>query len=820
MSDANTPLYKSPVFLLAVPTALIVALYYFVTVPLLDRQEQSTRADDLAYAEAGRVDQAIASLKLQLETIADDPGIALALQNQDSSAIKSKAAYWADRMQNAVRFLVLPYDALGHAGMGEFASGLNNNIERDLVSRAAKSDVAVADTYLPESGPMLMVAAAVKNAQDQRIGVLFVELQADWIGSLFQGDQEQRVSGPHLVRLIVLHPRTVINEFAHQLPAGTKEQSRTSLQEMSNVAVEVTVESRSVIAASMGLVLAGTAAFIGLIGLSLPGRKEAQVLEKVQQDAERLTHYVSTSLTEENVQIPSFELDAVRDVALSLKKKLAKLELDKQAKGSLRKHVETQEVLIADSPSDLPLVEETGGAVELQLPSHIFRAYDVRGDAETELSDEAVYNIGRAFGSELRDRNQVRVALGGDTRLSTSRLIESMASGLKDSGCDVLLLDMVPTPLLYFAAEKRCDGNGVMVTGSHNPAEQNGFKFVMQGAALADDAIQSLRHRAAGVDFCEGEGKVTTWDCIDEYVDACVEDVVFASPAKVVLDCGNGAASQVAPILFASLGADVVPLFAEPDGQFPGRSPNPTAENLTALIDEVQIQGADLGLAFDGDADRMVAVSSSGRVVSADQLLMLFSRDILTRSPGADVVFDVKCSSALGTTIAGYGGRPVIWKSGHSRIKHKLQETGALLGGEFSGHFFFNERWFGFDDGLYAGARLIELLSLESTSLDDVLADLPMLESTDEILIPVDEEEKFSIMDRLLETDGFQSAQLNTIDGIRAEFDDAWGLLRASNTGPFLTGRFEGSDRDALQRAVDAFQLALSRVDESLEIKV
>ena len=819
MSDVKTLLYKSPLFLIAVPTALIIALYYFVTVPLLDRQEQSTRSEDLARAEASRVDQAIASLKLQLEAIAGDPEIAEALQDQDSLAIAAKASYWAERLENSARFLVLPYDALGHAGMGEFAEGLHNNIERDLVSRAAKSDVAVADTYLPQSGPMLMVASPVLNAAGQRIGVLFLEVRPEWIDALFQSDEDPRSAGPHLIRLIVQHPRTVIHEFSLDLPAGTKEQARSHLQEMRNVAVEVTVKSRSVIAGSMGLVLAGTAAFIGLIAMSLPGRKQAQVLKQVEQDSERLTHYVTGSLTEEAISLPQFELDPIREVALSLKRRLAKLEQDKQAKGSLKKHVESQESLIPEAPLDLPEVEEEPSS-EVQLPGHIFRAYDVRGEADSELTDDVAYNIARAFASELRDRNQVRVAVACDTRVSSDRLLERMVAGLSDSGCDVVSIGVAPTPLLYFAADRRCDGNGVMVTGSHNPADQNGFKFVMQGAALSDDAIQSLRHRAAGNDFCAGDGKVSNWDCVDDYVDACVEDVVFAAPAKVVLDCGNGAASQIAPVLFASLGADVIPLFAEPDGRFPNRSPNPLAENLTELVAEVKRQEADLGLAFDGDADRVVAVSASGKVVKADQLLMLFSRDILTRSPGADIVFDIKCSSSLGTTIAGYGGRPIAWKSGHSRIKQKLRETGALLGGEFSGHFFFNERWFGFDDGLYAGARLIELLSLESASLDDALAELPSLESTEEILIPVDEDRKFTIIERLRSAEGFESAQLNTIDGLRADYEDAWGLLRASNTGPYLTGRFEGNDADALQRVVQSFQRALDLVDKSLEIKI
>ena len=820
MSDVKTILYKSPLLLIAIPTALIIALYYFVTVPLLDRQEQATRAEDFAHAEAARVDLAIAGLKLQLQTIADEPGIAAALQKQDAVAIRANKDYWASRLSNSVRFLVLPYDALGHAGMGEFAADLNNNIERDLVSRAAKSDFAVADTYLPPSGAMLMVAAPVKNDQNQRIGVLFLEVRQSWIESLFQNEDEQSYAGPHLVRLIVQHPRTVIHESTLDLEAGTKEQARNNLQEMSNVAVEVTVKGHSVIAASMGLVLVGTAVFIGLIGLSLPGRKEAQILKKVELDSERLAHYLTASLSEDAITLPQFELDSARDVALAVKKKLAQIEHDKQAKGSLIRHVTTQNRVVPDAPLDLPEVEEQEDSTEFQLPSHIFRAYDVRGDADTELTDEVAYNIARAFGSELRDRNQVRVAIACDTRLSSDRLMERIIAGLADCGCDVLRLGMVPTPLLYFAADKRCDGNGVMVTGSHNPAEENGFKFVMQGAALADDAIQSLRHRAAGNDFFAGEGSVSHWDCIDDYVDACADDVVFASPVKVVLDCGNGAASQIAPVLFASLGADVIPLFAEPDGQFPNRSPNPVAENLTVLVDEVAKHGADLGLAFDGDGDRMVAVSGSGKVVKADQLLTLFSKDILTRSPGADIVFDIKCSGSLGTTIAGYGGRPIAWKSGHSRIKHKMQETGALLGGEFSGHFFFNERWFGFDDGLYAGARLIELLSLESATLDEALAHLPLLESTEEILIPVDENKKFAIIDRLRATDRFKSAQVNTIDGIRAEYEDGWGLLRASNTGPFLTGRFEGSDREALHRVVETFQQALSLVDDSLEIRI
>ncbi|MBT8149419.1 MAG: phosphomannomutase/phosphoglucomutase [Gammaproteobacteria bacterium] len=459
-------------------------------------------------------------------------------------------------------------------------------------------------------------------------------------------------------------------------------------------------------------------------------------------------------------------------------------------------------------------------ATQHSLPAHIFRAYDIRGLADSELDDSTVQLIGKAIGMLAIRAGQEQLVVGRDGRLSSERIHEQLVNSLLATGCDVIDIGLVATPLVYFAAEHLETHAGVMITGSHNGPEYNGFKIVLDGQALADEQIQQLYQLAAEGKFPQGAGDLTRQDIVDRYIDHIADDVVFASQMKVVLDCGNGAASEIAPMLFASLGCEVVPLFAEIDGNFPNHLPDPgKPENIQALVNEVAAQQADLGLAFDGDADRVVAVTGSGRVVDADVLLMLFAKDVLTRNPGADVVYDVKCTRNLSQVISAHGGRPVMWQSGHSRIKQKMRDTGALLGGEFSGHFFFKERWFGFDDGLYSGTRLVEMLTLEGLTLDEALQELPSSTSSPEFDIPVDETVKFDIIERLAEQPQLAAGEINRLDGLRIDFADGWGLVRASNTSAKLTARFEADSEDGLENIQRNFAAALAAVDPALALQ-
>lgn len=453
-------------------------------------------------------------------------------------------------------------------------------------------------------------------------------------------------------------------------------------------------------------------------------------------------------------------------------------------------------------------------------PTAIFRDYDIRGNADTDISDELAQRIGRAFASACLEKGHNSVALAGDGRLSTCRLKEAVRQGLLMSGCSVVDLGTVPTPLMNFATQT-LSGTccGMMVTASHNPAADNGFKMVIDGHTLASEEIQQLRERVQSGDFAEGEGEYTEQDVIDAYIDHVVSDVVLAGSYKVVIDCGNGVASVVAQRLLEELGCDVVPLYCDIDGSFPNHQPDPSElSNLNDLIETVKNENADLGVAFDGDGDRLAVVTSTGEIILPDCLMMLFAKDVVSRNPGADIVFDVKSTRRLNALISSCGGRPVMCKSGHSHIRNKMVETGAMLGGELSGHIFFKERWFGFDDGVYSAVRLIEIMSIRDQSLDDIFSTFPESFSTPEIRIAVPEDKKFSLVKRLTDSGEWGNGKVSTLDGVRVDFAKGWGLVRASNTAAALTLRFEADDAESLATVQNVFKQQLLQVDSSLSL--
>ncbi len=450
------------------------------------------------------------------------------------------------------------------------------------------------------------------------------------------------------------------------------------------------------------------------------------------------------------------------------------------------------------------------------VPAEIFRDYDIRGRSE-QFSKPLVELIGRAIGSEALERECHTIVVGVDGRESSPVLREQLVRGLLATGIDVIDAGTVATPMLYFACHHLKTSTGVMVTGSHHPADHNGFKIMIAGDTLCGERITALRSRVEEQRFAEGQGSYRVTQIDADYMRAVCDDILVEKPLKVVIDCGNGAAAVVAVDLFEQLGCEVMPLFCELDGRFPNHAPDPSVPgNLRQLIAEVAARGADLGIAFDGDADRLGIVTGSGRIVTADRLLMIFARDLLAHQPGADVVFDVKCSRDLATVVSSHGGRPIMWRSGHSWIKQKMQETGALLGGEFTGHICFRDRWFGFDDGLYAAARLLEILSAEGSTMDSQLAGLPQAVATPELMVPVSESTKFALMTRISEQMTLQGARLTRIDGVRAEFADGWGLMRASNTSAALACRFEAESEAALRRIQDIFREEMRRIAPEL----
>ncbi len=455
------------------------------------------------------------------------------------------------------------------------------------------------------------------------------------------------------------------------------------------------------------------------------------------------------------------------------------------------------------------------------ISADIFRAYDIRGIAGKSLTTDIAYEIGRAIGSEAYYRGEQTIIVGRDGRLSGPDLTQALIRGLVATGRDVKDIGEVPTPVLYFAAQYLGSGSGVMVTGSHNPADYNGFKIVLAGETLATEAITGLRRRIETADLLTGEGSVEEVSVLPDYIERVKSDVQVVRPMKVVVDCGNGVAGVAAPRLLQELGCEVVELFCEVDGNFPNHHPDPgKTENLAALIQAVQENGAEIGIAFDGDGDRIGVVSSSGEIIWPDRLLMLLATDVLSRNPGAQIIYDVKSSRHVATVVAEHGGEPLMWATGHSLIKAKMKETGALLAGEMSGHIFFKERWFGFDDALYSAARLLEILANDARSSSDVFAELPDSVNTPELNVPMAEGEPAVFMEKLLNSAHFENARIATIDGMRVEFENGWGLVRASNTTPCLVLRFEADDELALSAIQDEFRRVMLQVDPNLSLPI
>ena len=439
----------------------------------------------------------------------------------------------------------------------------------------------------------------------------------------------------------------------------------------------------------------------------------------------------------------------------------------------------------------------------LALSKTIFKAYDIRGVIGKTLDAGIARHIGRAFGAAALAKGEHKVVIGRDGRLSGPELAAALAEGLRDAGVDVIDLGVVATPMVYFGTNVLDTRSGIMVTGSHNPPDYNGFKMVLAGEAIYGDAILALHDSIAAYDgkIAGQRGAYGTHDIRAAYIERIVGDVKLARPIKIAVDCGNGVAGAFAPELFRRMGAEVIELFCEVDGHFPNHHPDPAhPENLQDLIRALQETDAELGLAFDGDGDRLGIVTKDGQIIFPDRQMMLFAAEVLSRNPGAEILYDVKCTRHLAPWIEQHGGRALMWKTGHSLVKAKLKETGAPLGGEMSGHIFFKDRWYGFDDGLYAGARMLEILTRESDP-SKLLNGLPIASSTPELHLHLQEGENFALIDTLRKQASFPgSERVNDIDGLRVEYADGFGLARSSNTTPVVVLRFEAETPQALER--------------------
>jgi len=455
----------------------------------------------------------------------------------------------------------------------------------------------------------------------------------------------------------------------------------------------------------------------------------------------------------------------------------------------------------------------------MTITEDIFRAYDIRGIVENALTPDAVQMIGQAFATQALSQGQKTVVIGRDGRLSSPELAKRLSEGLRAGGCDVVDIGMVPTPVLYYATHKLKTGTGIMVTGSHNPPQYNGLKMLIAGDTLYGDGIKALYQMIVEDRLNEGAGTHTEKDVLPEYLDTIVNDIKLDKPLNIAIDCGNGVAGVCATELFTRLGCNVTELFCDVDGNFPNHHPDPSKpENLADLQNAMKANALDLGLAFDGDGDRVGILDDKQNILWADRQMMLYAADVLKRKPGAQIIFDIKSTTNLAIVIKELGGEPLMWKTGHSFIKAKMKETGAELAGEMSGHIFFKERWFGFDDGLYSAARMLEIVSQHDEASSAIFEKLPDSINTPELQVNFEEGEHYKFMEKFIAQSSFEDAEMVTIDGIRVNYANGWGLVRPSNTTPCLVLRFEANDEDTLNEIQNTFREKMLAVDSSLKL--
>ena len=452
----------------------------------------------------------------------------------------------------------------------------------------------------------------------------------------------------------------------------------------------------------------------------------------------------------------------------------------------------------------------------MQLNQHIFRANDIRGVAYYDLNEEVVIMLGKALGSEALDRNINEFIVGRDGRLSSPDIFEWLSSGILSTGCNVINIGIVTSPMFYHSTYALNTSSGVVITGSHNPGEYNGFKIVFKNNSTSSEEILMLKQRMLSNDLRTGKGLLKEESIDESYIERIVNGINLQKKLNISIDCGNGAAGVIARRVYEKLGCNVTELFGEVNGSFPNHHPDPSkVENMYDLINSVENNRSEVGLAFDGDADRLGVISPDGEMIYPDRQMILFARQVIQNNPKAKIVFDVKCSKLLSDEILNAGGEPLICKTGHTFIKQKIRETNAQLGGEMSGHIFFNDRWPGFDDGIYAGARILEIIA--GSTKKNIFSNIPNMVSTPEINIPASDDKKFEIVEEFIRESEFNNADVINIDGIRVEYKKGWGLLRASNTSPFLVLRFEAETEDNLEHIKQIFYKNLKNKIPSLK---
>ena len=818
-----------PMAATAVGFVIAAALSVFVVQSMVNSDHQLQLGQAVAAELAQQINIRESSISTQLGKLAEGTTAKEAIRGSSADIIEAESKLMAlipgaDRVRLIKKGTAKPDQ--GFPPFNYTSVDLVNNLEegKDPIPEAISSE--------PQLGGerWVIFASGIKSRDETLIGTLFVHIRADVIA---QGVGSGTSGGTRIMQTVGTTPRPLAS-------AGTGGTGIVFTAPLANPNWTLEYSPSAVLAGSspaplvVYLIPIAVMLLIGIGGIFVSANQSASMIESdLSSLGQQISRVASGTFDDDtSFKLPGFydqnvRLKSLLDLTPASKNKPSKSKT-KTAQPQATEIVDIQMVDQTDEVEEFEVddfedvVEEAKksehSTADLTTIEHIFRAYDIRGVVGQSLSEEIARQIGLAIGSEADARGQQSLLVGFDGREYSPALTEALIDGLTSSGRDVTNIGSVPTPVLYYGTHNTDTQSGVMVTASHNAPDYNRFKIVLDGKTLMGDEIKALYERIQNSDFTSGEGSISVSDITQDYLDAVADDVVVAQPLKVVIDCGNGIAGAIAPELLDSLGCEAVPLYCEVDGSFPNHHPDPTKpENLEDLMLTVKSQGADIGIALDGDGDRLVAVTAEGDIVWPDRLLMLFAKDIVSRNPGSDVVYDVKCTRHLNSVISGFGGRPIICRSGHSYIKAKVNETGAMLGGELSGHICFSERWFGFDDGLYSAARLLEIVGSQEDSLSDLLKEFPNSITTPEIHIGVDDEDKFDLVQSLIQAADFEDATTTTIDGLRVDFSDGWGLVRVSNTEPAITLRFEADNNEALEDIKGAFKELLQEVRKDLD---
>ena len=819
-----------------IPVLLVFAYLILLREPALQEQQIDRVASSFALQQATQVHRLFSRMKDRVHSAALSPLAlsAIASESDDDLALVEKAML--DYFPEVVSLRIIPIGDMGTADFSGGNQGLRNHIEVDLVRRSSEDEKTQPEAYKFEGQWLTSMAAKVAHPRiEDHWAVMIVTLDNKQIAKQLEllGGSSGRVALEQVYDGSGKKDRVDVVAVSGDGKTGPNTRYAAVPDTAWRVSFSPSDEFMKTLAINraplyIALGLSVIAAFISVyIVLTLFPRKLNTEVEKVISAADQKTP-LSLSIPELvsiAKQLRRATLSALRQSGASVPDApVQQMETFEPYTSSLTNPLFQSKNLIDEDTLELDLAESSfsekpARGSEPAFPEHVFRAYDIRGNAQTELTDGLITNIARAIGTIAGEMGEQVLIVGCDGRTSSPRIKSALVRALLETGRDVVDIGLVPTPLLYFATRHLKHRSGIMITGSHNPADQNGLKIVLNQQTIAAGGIQQIRDRAIAGNFSSGNGRVSREDVVPAYMEEILNDIAIAVPLKVVIDAGNGATSELAPRLFEELGCEVERLHCVIDGRFPGHPPDTSNEaNLADLCRRVVEVKADFGVAFDGDGDRLAVVTSSGDIVRSDVLLMIYAQDVVSRNPGADVVFDVKCSRHLSKLITRHGGRPVLWKTGHAFMKEKMKETGALLGGEFSGHMFFGERWYGFDDGMYAAGRLAEILSTHGETLDDSIAKFPATVNTPEIIIPVPDSYKFELVEKIISNADFTSGKVNTMDGIRVDFSNGWGLIRASNTGPALTARFEADTQENLEIIQDEFRAQIALIDPEIRL--